>query len=553
MRLLLVNVNLPCRFRYSGVGYSRLNFNSFFAVQLPTSPRRARRISSRTYASAAAPFTEETVQVPVGGNGYVSLSVLHPARVAATTESAQPNVILYLPPGPVFTQRDVKKGSDGKAGENNGLNGGGAGSEEGQLLSPTPQHVLASTTSSTVVTLNYRLGYMPSSFAEGEGQAVSTQSPSPQKQRFYKYPTPVHDTLAGFDWILQELQPAHLCVFGTHIGGSLAVMLALTEARDVRAIAAYEPICDWTELDEYCTIAPEDLEQALSPTATKGRRKTEEVELLQAQIAQIMKKTKRWRKGPTPADLVPLLNARERFFETPTNYFDSFASPMIFLRSPGKDAPKIFPKYRTGPEHPVPVLKKPELAEDLTDFWNIYIVPDEEVEVADNTSEDEERPLRRRKALLRWPPYGLDYGVTGPSWANYGIKRLQVTLPWVRLFASGDVTVREDIETGTEANPSSVDGEVETTPRRRRSSNKDTVLARQAEKMVSVMRRACFWGRERGHGERKVTLTWMPKISPTAGDEPSTKELTVLKRPEHAVAEEAGQWFREIMEDKLQA
>ncbi|KAL1983013.1 hypothetical protein VTN96DRAFT_560 [Rasamsonia emersonii] len=563
MRLLLLPLaKSPYRLRYPGVGPCQPLFSFSYAV--PTRSRRAGRSffyyyffsPSRTYASAnanaaAAPFTEETVQVPVGGNGCVRLSVLHPPRVAAT-KPARPNVILYLPPGPVFSrqERDVKGGnSDGAGGENDASSTGSADSEEGegkQLRRDSPQHVLASTTTSTVVTLNYRLGYMP-----GE-QAVAKQSP-PQQQQFYKYPTPVHDTLAGLDWILQELQPAQLFVFGTHVGGSLALMLALTEARHIQAIAAYEPICDWTELDEYCTIAPEDIEKALTPSTVKGRgtekKEKERQRAMELLLAQIKRKTTRRRRGPAPVDLVPLLDARERFFDTPEKYFDSFASPMIFLRSPGKDVPKTSPKYHTGPEYPVPVLQIPQLKEEeLIDLWDMFMLPDEEMAAASTATasaeDDEERPMRRRKALSRWPPYGLEDGVSAPSWENYGIRRLEVTLPWVRLFASGPAG-GSSVEAGAESSPNSGGGETEGTPRRRRSSNERTVLARQAEEMVSVMRRACFWGREKGYGERRVELSWTPKMS-SAGNEPEPK----LKSPAsaHTVEKEAGYWFREIME-----
>lgn len=433
-------------------------------------------------------------------------------------------MILYLPRGPVFYEHD------GKGGENT-LKGGDS--------ADLPQRVLCSTTTSTVVTLNYRLADMPSSSSHAAEQAPP--------QQFYKYPTPVHDTLAGLDWVLQELEPAQLCVFGTHVGGSLALMLALTEARHIQAIAAYEPICDWTELDEYCTIAPEDIEKVLTPSAVKGRRTEKEIELLQAQVKK-KKSTRRRKKGPAPADLVPLLDARERFFDTPEKYFDAFASPMIFLRSPGKDVPRTFPKYWTGPEYAVPELKIPDLREeDLIDLWEMYMpdeLPDEGTapSTAPPSAEDEDRPLRRRKALSRWPPYGLDEGVSAPSWENYGIRRPEVTLPWVRLFARSP---EGSVEAGSDSSRGSGH---EDTPRRHRSNSNDrTVLSRQAEEMVSVMRRACFWGRERGNGERRVELSWMKMSS---GNEPEQEQESELKSPGfgQTVEKEAGYWFREIME-----
>lgn len=79
MRLLLVNS--PYRLRYSGVLLGSCHSRLTFSSAVPTRPRRAGQrffffffASSRAYASAAAAqFTEETVRVPVGGNGSVCL------------------------------------------------------------------------------------------------------------------------------------------------------------------------------------------------------------------------------------------------------------------------------------------------------------------------------------------------------------------------------------------------------------------------------------------------------------------------------------------------
>ena len=43
-----------------------------------------------------------------------------------------------------------------------------------------------------------------------------------------------------------------LGILGTHIGGSVTLMLALTEAKSINAEAALsKPVCDWTVVDEY--------------------------------------------------------------------------------------------------------------------------------------------------------------------------------------------------------------------------------------------------------------------------------------------------------------
>ena len=403
------------------------------------------------------------------------------------------NVIINLPPGPLFqglgtqpTQEDLKPAVNCRV--NSGL-----GSSSAEVA-----HCLASMTSATVVTINYRLGIAdgvasfrsteagskPDSYsASVEAEVVHPKSDT--QANFYQYPTPVHDTLAGFDWIQRHLRPAQLGVFGSHIGGSLALMLALTEAQTIRAVAALEPVCDWPGLDEYCAF--EESTSSDGATKQKQRRPAK-------------------KKASAPPDLVPLLEARERFFATPERCFDAFASPILFLRSAGRDVPKNFPQYLTGPDYPVPVHKTIRKVasneQDLAltgsprDRDNYPNVDEDNV---DYDPSEMSTPTRRRKALSRWPPYGLDYGLSGHSWNDpgQGIGRLQVTLPWVRVFVqekSAGLASHAELSSPVSTN-------------KRETTSKPTVLSQQAEEMVSVMRRACFWGREKGYGERRVTLS----------------------------------------------
>ncbi|KAL2012131.1 hypothetical protein VTN00DRAFT_4849 [Thermoascus crustaceus] len=470
-----------------------------------------RSSTRRLYSSARVPssiaYAEESVEVPVGGNGYVSLSVLRPvlslppqpthSSVILPLDSARPCVILYLPPGPLFQQRSSYS-KDSRIGD------GGNGSIGNRGL--PPQHVLASTTLCTVVTVNYRLGQVVTTpeqpkytTEEKENDSVVTKAEA-KAPPSYKYPTPIHDTLAGFDWIRGNLNPEQLCVFGTHIGGSLALMLALTEPKTVHAVAAREPVCDWVGLDEYCTT-PQLAEVAVAG----GGDDTEIREETNVQLQQAGKSTP-WRntqRRAAPPDLVPLLEAREKFFLSAERYFDAFASPILFLRSASMDVPKAFPKYHTGPEYPVPVLKTPELLEEPLDLWDIDMQPEDlgfESDSGDSTAE--EKPVRRMKALSRWPPFGLDYDSSPATRSAFGPSKLKVTLPWVRVFV----------------------------PSRR--GKKRTVLARQAEEMVSVMRRACFFGLEKGFGENRVKLIQVPESA------------------DPAAIEEAGKWFREVLEEE---
>lgn len=388
-----------------------------------------------------------------------------PAESDARSQGS--NVVLYLPPGPLFQGRVHPVHEEGEAKDS-------VSQDQKWSIDSTdygglsPQQALASMTSATVVTVNYRLGATwPMTPAKEESIQTPTQAlpispfssspPSFQNQpSFYKYPTPIHDTLTAFDWIQTHLRPTHLGIIGSHIGGSLALMLALTEAQSVKAVAAISPVCDWPGLDEYCATEP--LSDGRTPAKWSSKRKIY--------------------RATAPSDLISLLAAREKFFTSPERFFDAFASPVLFLRSAGRDVPRAFPEYLTGPGYPVPVLKNVRQVMGALDAS----LSDSELAEQDELSNAEtgHTTTRRRKALSRWPPYGLDYGSSGGSgrgWGTNEVKRLEVTLPWVRVYVD------------------SAEGE-----------GKGSVLADQGEEMVSVMRRACFFGREKGFGERRVTL-----------------------------------------------
>lgn len=415
---------------------------------------------------------------------------------AQSQSSSGPNVILYLPPGPLFQGPAADPAQDDAASFD--------ARREMDLfntVSPesSPQHRLASATSATVVTVNYRLGRpegtnaLPEKTTSEQEQDSSPEkavSASDAQTEFYKYPTPVHDTLAGFDWIQNHLEPARLVVFGSHIGGSLALMLALTEAQSVQAVAAHEPVCDWPGLDEYCAI--EDAEDADPSTSSSDSHHGSRIRSKRPPKAKSS-------RSPPP-DLLPLLQAREQLFASPERCFDAFASPILFLRSAGRDTPRAFPRYLTGPEYPVPTLKstrKSTSAEQHAapdgSLWDRDVYPDGD---AQSDLEASTPAVRRRKALSRWPPYGLDYGLSGKTWSGPGpgIGRLQVALPWVR------VLLRSEVDGFGEESAGRLTGH-------KVADAGHTVLEKQGEEMVSCMRRACFWGREKGFGEKKVTLS----------------------------------------------
>jgi alpha/beta hydrolase fold. len=255
----------------------------------------------------------------------------------------------------------------------------------------------------------------------------------------------VHDTLAGFDWIKTHLRPSQLAVFGTHIGGSLALMLALTEAQSIQAVAAVEPVCDWPGLDEYCT-------RESTITTTKTIAGVNNDTTASSTTTSKHKRQPR-KKSPAPPDLLPLLQARSKFFSTPERCFDSFASPILFLRSAGRDVPRTFPQYLTGPEYPVPVLK--ENARSTTaelyaapddSIWDQDVYPDmdtDDVEGIGATVPDAGRRFRAGRrmgwimGLVGIRSLDLEMGLGGWRWfyLGSGCFRDRMVLNWVLVLS----------------------------------------------------------------------------------------------------------------------
>ncbi len=143
----------------------------------------------------------------------------------------------------------------------------------------------------------------------------------------FVYPTPIHDVLAGNDWVVSHLQKTSsqsarketfgLAVYGDLVGGGLATMLALTECRRgqlgaITSAAVHNPIVDWVSVDE---------------KATPGGRKALDTRLLNNSATDLQREA--------------VLRLRSQFFSKPSDYFDPFASPILFFRSAGKSVPNL--------------------------------------------------------------------------------------------------------------------------------------------------------------------------------------------------------------------
>jgi hypothetical protein len=205
--------------------------------------------------------------------------------------------------------------------------------------SATPLLLSSFLPATTVITLNYRLAPVSSPYA---------------------FPVPIFDVLKAFDYITSPRSPHNggrtprLSLYGSHIGGLLATSVALTEPAAIHSLAVSEPLVDWVSLDE-------NQEEDSTKSST----------------------TRRKAKASTPGSLpdpTRLLSIRSKLFRTPETYFDAFASPILFLRAPGRDCPS---------ENPSPAA---QAFRSYNDGFQA------------NSSTTSYQALRRRKVLRHWPP-----------------------------------------------------------------------------------------------------------------------------------------------------
>lgn len=203
----------------------------------------------------------------------------------------------------------------------------------------------------------------------------------------FKYPTPIHDMLCGYDWIVDNLLPkrsisqpgrsdsvGQLAIYGSHIGGGLASALALTECRKgepgIVAAALHNPMIDWVSIDE----------------------------ALNSQARHLGAKNPLYNDASTLSQLQRLRYLRKTLFRRPENYFDPFASPILFFRSAGVDVPP------PAPEVPVDDLEELSRLERQEAY-------EEEIGVASDTTDPgpQNMPVQpaMRKASRRFPSKAL--------------------------------------------------------------------------------------------------------------------------------------------------
>ncbi|KAI9808876.1 MAG: hypothetical protein M1827_007151 [Pycnora praestabilis] len=297
---------------------------------------------SQPYSTVVSSRSDD-VKVKVGSSGHVVVNIHHPL----TGSGQHSPIILYLPKGPITST----------------------------ALNPfrsNPNEVLPSYSNATIVQINYRL---------------STSR---------KFPSPIHDVLAGFDWVVKHLLPiqqaqARIGIYGGLIGGSLATALALTECHypqtkrpSISALAAHDPILDWT---------------GLSSTATSRK------------LSSKLKATPG--TAPEQEQTDALLAARNAFFSAPASYHDPFASPLLFFRTASTPLP--------ASQSVADMIAEMSITGNPSSFKS----PDIEIEECEREMEGV-RQSKHRKYHLRYPPVALS-----------------LRLPYMRISMNSNSVLRE--------------------------------------------------------------------------------------------------------------
>ncbi|WQF83952.1 Putative alpha/Beta hydrolase [Colletotrichum destructivum] len=139
-----------------------------------------------------------------------------------------------------------------------------------------------------------------------------------------QWPTPLHDTLAGYTWLLENLRPPDTArrdvyVYSSHAGASIATSLALTESHHhepmaVRGLVAWNGIYNWSMfLPDHKVNKPSSARsKKLPPPPEEGSA----LHGLQTRIPEL--------------------------FRAPVDLLDPFASPSLFFQTAGMTAPSSF-------------------------------------------------------------------------------------------------------------------------------------------------------------------------------------------------------------------
>ncbi|KZL64367.1 hypothetical protein CI238_03830 [Colletotrichum incanum] len=228
----------------------------------------------------------ESVEVVCGSSGSITVDLHNVTRHAPSTP-----LVLYIPPFSLApgTQPVVPR-----------------------FLHPYPTAVI-----------NYRWS-APVPTRQPSSDTVASEDQRHDFSTPLQWPTPLHDTLAGYTWITENLRPLRsarrdVYVYSSHAGASIAASLALTESHHhepmaVRGLVAWNGIYNWSMfLPDHKVNKPATARsKKLPPRPEEGSP----LHMLQMKMSEL--------------------------FRAPVDLLDPFASPSLFFQTAGMMAPSTF-------------------------------------------------------------------------------------------------------------------------------------------------------------------------------------------------------------------
>ena len=269
-------------------------------------------------------------------------------------------------------------------------------------------------------------------------------------------------------------------------------MLALTQPNDVQAVAILNPVLDWVGLDEAAAA------QVPSTSAKKRISSTGPLSASEIAVAS------------------SLLQVRRKIFRVPGAYFEPQASPMHFVRAPGRDTPLS----HDTPEQIEDSLMNEEWGPVVEAFGpyddDLSSLGEHDNGIGSNMADRKspaptlhvQRLMKRRKVLQRWPPHGVN--ISDPQ---------STMLPYMGFFAS---STGSKLRNKAESTQIGADSE-------RMALN--SLLERQSREFVQLAQRACF-----------SRMGWSPDFA----NEQAKARLHLLSAPKGDIAKQVAQWFASL-------
>ncbi|KXX83473.1 hypothetical protein MMYC01_200071 [Madurella mycetomatis] len=167
-----------------------------------------------------------------------------------------------------------------------------------------------------------------------------------------QWPTPIHDVLFGYSWLLSNLGtandespgPRSAYIYGSYLGASLAAGLALTESHlpdpprrmTVRGLVAHNGIYNWTMF-----LPDHPIHKTPRSTSKADRRAKRRRGLLLP--LDVFDEAVRAEPEDDDSDPFTLLQHQTPLlFSSPADLFDPFASACLFFHTPNLHVPDDF-------------------------------------------------------------------------------------------------------------------------------------------------------------------------------------------------------------------